>query len=548
MTPSLTRMRPGKTDRAVGRTLLCAGVCLLAVPARAELQVQVSRTQTGRYEPVGITVHDPLGGLDVKPGALSVTMADSRDHRQSFFLEPTGRAGQWSGRFTPLRAGRYTGTAVLERGDETEIGLVPLIRVGRSQSRGFLRLRPASPRAFTFTGGGTLFPVGVRLAEAELASPVNWRAELDRLRAGGINYIELPVPWTGAVSSAERADALQRTEILLNHAEHSPGLAVQLRFEPPPDFSDDSVRLYESRLQQWVRRWSYSPAVAVWYLAGASRDLSAETRARLVRAVRGADSYGHLVGIPYGPDMAGADLFVASSEAGMGLTAPVLMEAPPDGIEAASMAGAASWRMLARGGIGLPLWSYSPAKSAGMLHQASRLAAVAREIPFHAVPAPAPALSTSGDTATSFCRYGTTLVGWISGARDGSTALPPLLKGSYRMTFWNPAAAARTASQVIWSGGPETTVRIPPGAQSLFVHVAPAEASTGATGAAARPAVRRAAPSRRTQRRVTPRRLSRGRLAAKKPRRSRGSSVRQPRTKREARARGRHTGRRRSRR
>jgi hypothetical protein len=74
--------------------LAAAAVLAIASPAYAELKVRVSKNVTGRYESVGITVTDPIGGLDAKPGPLTVTMADSTDHRQAIYLEPTGKPGE----------------------------------------------------------------------------------------------------------------------------------------------------------------------------------------------------------------------------------------------------------------------------------------------------------------------------------------------------------------------------------------------------------------------------------------------------------------------
>ena len=111
--------------RQLGGAVVCAG--LLAGPASAELSVRVSRTVVGRCQSVGITVVDPRGGGATSP--VSLTMADGSDHRQTLELHPAGKPGVWTGRFTPLRAGRYTGAVVLEREDSRDIGLVPLIRV-----------------------------------------------------------------------------------------------------------------------------------------------------------------------------------------------------------------------------------------------------------------------------------------------------------------------------------------------------------------------------------------------------------------------------------
>src|SRR5687767_10494706 len=151
------------TRRGVASAFFVSLLALCAAPARAELQVSVSRRTAQRFESVGVTVRDPLGGLDVKPGPISLTVADGNDQRQELQLEPTGKPGEWSGRFTPLSSGRFTGTAVLDRGDEKEIGLLPLVRVSSSSRRGFIKLNPDSQRTLKYSDGSRLFPVGVRL-------------------------------------------------------------------------------------------------------------------------------------------------------------------------------------------------------------------------------------------------------------------------------------------------------------------------------------------------------------------------------------------------
>ena len=195
--------RPGARPR-LPVSVLSGVLFFLAVPAHAELTVRVSRTVTGRYESVGITVTDPIGGLDAKPGPITVTMADSADRRQTLYLEPTGRPGEWAGRFTPMRTGRYTGTALLERGEERELGLVPLVRVRPSRHPGFLSLDRTQNRTLRFTGGRTLFPIGVRLDAADLRSGINWRTELARLGAAGVIFLGLPVVWPETQSPAAR--------------------------------------------------------------------------------------------------------------------------------------------------------------------------------------------------------------------------------------------------------------------------------------------------------------------------------------------------------
>src|SRR5207302_566617 len=94
--------------------------------------------------------------------------------------------GRWEARFAPDLAGHYTGTVVVARGEEREIGLVPLITVHPSGRRGFVRALALGGRMFECSAGG-LFPMGVDLQPAEAAN-LDWAAELARLRAQGVNY------------------------------------------------------------------------------------------------------------------------------------------------------------------------------------------------------------------------------------------------------------------------------------------------------------------------------------------------------------------------
>ncbi len=366
---------------------LGAALLLLAaaLPARAELDVRVSRQRMGRYESVGITARDPLGGLDAKPGPITVTMADSRDRRHSVQLEPSGTPGEWAGRFTPLTTGRYTGTAVLERGEEKEIGLVPLIRVADSRLPGFVRRGPAGGRTFVYSNGSPLFPVGVRMDAAGAAGVVEWRAELARLRAAGVNYLEVPVTWPGELPDSQRLEEMRRVDALLLAAEPA-GPRLQLRLEGPGSLTAESAGLYEGQVRQWVRRWSYSPAVAVFYLPGAGPEANADLVAGLVRAVRESDPYGHLVALPgsSGEPRSGADLAVTPANLQQPSYLPALLEMPDPAPENL-LPGEATWQFLATGGIGLPLQPYRrDAPNVGDLFQRlTRLSHLASALPLH---------------------------------------------------------------------------------------------------------------------------------------------------------------------
>ncbi|MBM3460050.1 MAG: hypothetical protein FJX77_16135, partial [Armatimonadetes bacterium] len=175
----------------MGRVLTWVGLLLTLTllvvwPARAELQIHVSSLNPATMEPITLTVTDPRQG-EGAGRTVEVTMADGSDRRFVLHLEPGPRPGTWVGRFTPPTPGRYTGTAVLERGDEKEIGLVPVIRVRAVRRPGFLRLSPTGSRTFRFTNGETLFPIGVRLFREDLLGNVDWIAEFHRLRSYSVN-------------------------------------------------------------------------------------------------------------------------------------------------------------------------------------------------------------------------------------------------------------------------------------------------------------------------------------------------------------------------
>jgi len=456
---------------------------LLAPPASAELRVRVSRSVTGRYEPVAVTASDPLGGIDAQPGPISLTMADAGDQRLTIFLEPTGRPGEWSGWFTPQRTGRFTGTAVLERKDgEREIGLVPLLRVRPSRKPGFLRLHPSSRRVLKFTQGGTLFPIGVRVEADDLRPGTEWRVEFDRLRRAGVNYVELPVTTTADDTTSAPNARLQLLDSLVTAAEQA-GLFLQLRLQPSADGAESA----DQQVERWVRRWAYSPAVAVWRLAPAN----AEDTERLIGVVRNADAYRHLIAASGSTAPPGADLVVRPSNWQRPSNEFALFEATETSAGPAPLPGENSWQMLALGGVGLPLWPYQPgsAASAAQLQRIARLAEAARSIPYAARTLPLTGLAPV-DTPASFCRYGPTVVGWLAAEQIGLLAVPGLARGRYRVHFWDPRSDARAGEQVVWSEGQSNTQIDPPeGLKSLFVQVEPTTGGRPPVKTAARPHV-----------------------------------------------------------
>src|SRR5207248_11262686 len=128
--------------------------------------VRISAPAPGRYQSVLVTAEEegPQAGAAGSDATATLTMADPRDQRRTQRLLPAG-PHRWEGRFTPELIGRYTGTVVLECGDDREIGLVPLLRVKPSIRRGFLRSVAPRGRMF-YAGAGGLFPMGIVLLDA----------------------------------------------------------------------------------------------------------------------------------------------------------------------------------------------------------------------------------------------------------------------------------------------------------------------------------------------------------------------------------------------
>ena len=463
--------------------LLPALILTLAPPASAELRVRLSRSVTGSYESVGITVTDPRGGSEAGTEPVTVTMADRSDWRQSIHLEPTGRPGEWWGRFTPVKTGRYTGTALLQRGDEQDIGLVPLIQVRPSDKPGFVRLHPSSKRALKYTPGPSLFPVGVRFSEEDLRLGVDWRAELRRLRAHDANYVEIPVVWPGDLPERERLEALRQIDVALVEAELRGRVGIQLRLLPPSSLDADGIADYEEQLRRWARRWSYSTAVAVFYIAGATDEVAPEVRARFVRAVRGSDPYRHLIAIPGGASeaRAGADIAVYPWNWQRPANRFALLEVPEQASGPAPLPGENSWQMLVLGGVGLPLWPYRPAApdSTQFLQRLQRLSRVAGSIPYQGHARPISGV-VSVDTPGSFCRYGRVWVGWLAPENISSIPVTPLPRGQYRARVWDPGNDVHVRDTILWSDGSRhLQVDLPQDLNAVYVQVQPAEWSVG---------------------------------------------------------------------
>jgi hypothetical protein len=432
--------------RVIGATALwwlagAAAALCCAGPAAAELKVRVSKTVVGKWESVGITVTDPRGGSEVKPGPLAVTMADGRDRRLTLYLQPSPRLGEWSGRFTPLSTGRFTGTVMLEREHGKDLGLVPLIRVRASSARGFVRKHPTSRRVFQYGDGGTLFPIPLRLHAEDLRPSVDWRAEIARMRAHDVNFLEIPVPAPESLSEPEQDAVFRTIDRLLLEAETTGRMRVMLRLEPPKDLAGTGVTSYREQLERCAERWSYSPALATWLVAGATAQVAASERASFVRAVKAADSYRHLVAVPEdGEAGAGADVTVARQNWQQPASRYALLEAEPQDTDPEPLPGEDTWQMLVVGGIGLPFRLYRPDSEDALplLQRTRELAQAAGKIPFQVAAAPQPGVLPT-DAPGAYCRYGTVYAGWAAVDSTHSLPLPKLTSGRYELLMWDPA-------------------------------------------------------------------------------------------------------------
>jgi hypothetical protein len=495
---------------------LVAALCALGLssaPAAAELKVTVSRNTTGKWQSVGITVTDPRGGLDAQPGPISVTMADGRDRRQTIYLQPTGKAGVWTGRFTPVSSGRFTGTAVLERTHDRDLGLVPLVRVSPSKARGFIRKHPTSKRALQYANGGTLFPIPVRLHGEDLLRDLNWHQEIARLRAHDVNFLEIPVAWPEELDAADREKLLRSVDRLLVEAEQTGRLAVVLRLLPPNDVTSTGAKSYREQLERWGRRWAYSPALAAWFVAGATGRVAADERASFVRAIRGADTYHHLVGVPAsGEAGAGADLSVALLDWQRPVNRYSLLEVEPKDGDPEPLPGEDTWQSLVLGGVGLPIREYRPGTSTGeeLLTRTGLLAKAAGKVPYQSPAAPVIGLLPA-DEPGSFCKYGKAYVGWVAASGDHSFPLPRLATGRYELLLWDPGKDRFLDQTVLRFDGASRRMRLPETLSAAYLLLRPTNRAASSTGApkpahAAAPAPRKVAapkPATRTGTKVS---------------------------------------------
>lgn len=451
-------------------------LAFLALPARAELQVRMHPLSVAAFEPVTLIVTDPRGGEGSSGRSVQVTIADGSDHRYVVELTPTGQPGVWEGRFTPQRPGRYTGTAVLERGDEKEIGLTPVLRVRGGQRVSSLPVWSVGSRVFQRSNGTSLFPLGLLLERDDLRGSVNWSTEFIRFRRASVNFLDVPIPWPAEGAGFEGSAAARDIDALVSLAGRERHFGLQIRIEGPA--GDAGSDAHVQQIQRCVRRWGHSPAVANWYLPG---ETTANFRA-LVQAARAADPYRHLIAVPVGVQDSGADLTVGPANWSHPGNQRAIFEAVGATTATAPLPGEDSWQMLVLGGIGVPLQRYRVGSPEGeaALRRVQALANVARAVPFHA-----PGVALTGilgaDMPGSFCRYGRTWVGWLSPEGTQRIRLPVVGRGRYRVRFWDAASDQSAGTAYVWSAGAGAELELPRSARTVFLQVDAASGS-GSSG------------------------------------------------------------------
>ena len=433
---------------------------LLAVGsvARAELKVSLSRTTTGAYQSVGITVAEavPTSAL----GEMSVTIADGADRRQTVSLHPQA-PGLWHGRYTPVTPGAYTGTAVLTRDGRREIGLVPRFVVKASRSPGFVRLGPSTGRCLIFSRGGTLFPIGVQFTPEAVASVKNWGQEFRRLKRAKVNFAVLPVAAPGEAASQ---DDLERTDAAVLAAELV-GVYLQVELPSPSSFDESGL----ARLKQMVSRWSYSPAVAVWCAPSAPLP---EQSNQLIEAVRSRD--------PYRRPIAGAARERVKWDlawGGMDLRFPaapgaLLYAGQP--VDSPLLPGENSWQGLAAGGVGMPMQPYDPRSPvAGQtLRMLEAVAGAAAGVAWKSAVASVPGVIPA-DVPGSVSMQGGVVLVWMPRPEAGVVTIPRLAKGSYRFRCWDAATNRPVAYRKVISTGGPVRIALPPNVGFVYFQLEP---------------------------------------------------------------------------
>ncbi len=436
-------------------------------PARAELRVQVSARSVGLYHSIRISVADPNPDADpAAPLEATLTMADPGDRRISARLYPVG-GHRWEGRFTPERTGNYTGTVVLARGEAREIGLVPLIRVHPSSSRGFVRRIAPRSRMFECDRGG-LFPMGVDI-DRPLEFTGDWREEFRWLRGRGANYVRMTLPWSEDPLATDPA-RLAQVDRWLQAAEET-GLFVQLCLDGPREWAGSRTRdigawliEYERLLRSAAARWSAFASLAAWEIDLPVAAAPGEQR-QCVAALRQADPHHHPV-CTLEPTLDRgrfrtarvAQVDFAVRECGVG-------DRPADTYESPVLWAARLNSMLAPTpqppglsglfavGIGIPLVPHAPQtrSSERATHLTPSLAgylnsdldlravgAVARQIPWHAGPGARVIGDGTEPTAVVWRSYGRSLLGTLPASKPlGTLALAgenPLMPQTWRLT------------------------------------------------------------------------------------------------------------------
>jgi hypothetical protein len=490
--------RRGRSRLALPVLLLLLG-CLgpPASPAGAELAVRVAPRTAELYQSVRVVVEDPTpaGSSSPTPAGMTLTIADPRDRRLTVRLPRVG-AARWEGRFIALATGRHTGTAVLQRGEDREIGLVPAVTVKPGRRRGFPRALAPGGRMFECQAGG-LFPMGTVIENASQSS-VDWAVEFARLRRQGANYARMTVPWSAADALGTDGDEGEPTVLgamvdrWLSAAERE-GLFLQLRLagpEPSPAIAA-APEAYQRWLEAAARRWGGCSSLAAWEVDGSATG-DATGVATLVAALRNADPYRHLITV----DAARPTVRVP----GVDFVTCYRALSHPDAAAPAAIwlggggAGASDlWEGLTQAGLGLPLQPHVPgADPAQTLPGLPVAAGLAARVPWHS--RARLQVAAGGSEDLEWRSYGSTLLASLPAAGaaaalaaapvaplDVSGAAPHSLLRVYR------ADGQLVEERALAASGGSITLRLTPlPDQPLVACVLPRPTPSGSTAAASR--------------------------------------------------------------
>jgi len=269
-----------------------------------EVEVTLDADYSNPYDPTDIRLDarftSPSGRSVIVPGFyyqdFEMDLNGPRDR-----VTPVGE-GTWLIRFAPDEVGEWS-YRVLATTIASGTVRSPSQRftVTESESRGFVRRDPRSPRYLVFDDGTPYFAIGEDMAwygSGGMVDYVNW---LDALHAAGGNWIRVWMPawgfgieWadTGLGNYDARQDEAYRLDALLemarerdiyimltliNHGQYSTTTNPEWDSNPfnsanggpldsPADFATNAEarRLWHQRLRYIAARWGYSTNIMAW--------------------------------------------------------------------------------------------------------------------------------------------------------------------------------------------------------------------------------------------------------------------------------------------